>query len=414
MKLEHKEVEYCKLHVDYEADADVVSAKRDEAVASMRNTQVSGFRKGKAPDYAIKAKLGPQIDHWVINEMATHAYDDVVFETGIKPIGRPQINNLKLKGNKFTCDMFVFKKPEFELKTYADFEIPKPHMETDVQTLVENGLANIRYRFGEVLPYNEDDVVEKGDQITLSYEATIDAQPFEGGSAEGILCVVGERSQRMPGFDEQLAGMRAGESKDFDITVPQDVPEIGGKAINFHVLVHMGSKKKMAPLNDELIKACGVENLDDLRSKLTALSSEQLRIQENTELRRQVSERLVAAHDFEVPNFLVDGEAQSLAMQAGIMLESLPEKTQEALKESAKKNVQLSLILDAIRETEPDAVLSESEAHQALMKRVAVQGQDPNEFMVKSQKNGTLLGLITGLRDEYVLQWVIGKSKIVE
>ncbi len=412
MEVKHEEVEYCKLKVSYTADSEVVSAKRDEAVANLRDKQISGYRKGKAPDYAIKVQLSAQIHNWVANEMASHAFDDIVFETGIKPIGRPIINDIKLKGNKFTCDMFVFKKPTFELKTYTGFEVPKPHAETDVPTLVESSIANIRLKFGDVVPYDEADVVEYGDQITLSFESKLDGQPFEGGTAEGILYVVGEK--KFPGFDEKLFGMHAGDSKDFDLVLPEELPEIGGKTVNFHVLVHMGSKRKMHPLNDEFIKLCGVESIEDLRSKLSVLSNERLKNQEHGEIRRQISERLVLGHDFEVPGFLVGGEAASLAMQAGVMFESLPEKTQEALKESASKNVKLSLILDAIREVEPDAVLSESEAHAGLMKRVELQGQNPHEFMMKAQKNGTLLGLVSALRDEFVLEWVIGKSKIVE
>jgi FKBP-type peptidyl-prolyl cis-trans isomerase (trigger factor) len=84
-----EEPEYCKVKFHYEADPEVVIGKIDEAVAECRKLQVPGFRKGKAPDYAIKSRLRPQINQFVVREMATHAVDDIIIETNLKPIGQP-------------------------------------------------------------------------------------------------------------------------------------------------------------------------------------------------------------------------------------------------------------------------------------------------------------------------------------
>jgi len=110
-----EEPEYCKLKVHYEADPEVVIGKIDEAVAECRKLQVPGFRKGKAPDSAIKMRLRPQINQYVAREMATHAMDDIIFELDVKPIGHPKFSEIKISKNNFSCDVDFMKKPSFEL-----------------------------------------------------------------------------------------------------------------------------------------------------------------------------------------------------------------------------------------------------------------------------------------------------------
>jgi trigger factor len=410
MKVEHKEVDYCKLEVLYQADEDVVVSKRDEAIAELRKIHVPGFRKGKAPDYAIRSRCKKQVNDWIAREMGAHAYDDVVFETGIKPIGYPKITEVKLKGNKFSCSMTILKKPDFELQEYSGFKIPKPDIDRDVPKMVESSIMDIRTRLGEITPYEEEDFVADGDQITMSFEATIDGEEFEGSTVEGELYTVGDNRYH---FDKELIGMQAGDEREFDITFPEDVPTLGGKTAHFKVTVHMGSKRNPHPIDETFFKLCGVEDIQELKQKLTGIATERVRATELNAVRKQVIERLVSGHDFKVPEFLRDTEAQHLKAQWQVTSE-LSDKEKEMLNETAQKNVKLSLILDSIREMEPDAVLSDAEAHGGIAQRLEIQGKDPKKFMVEAEKNGSLIGMISAMRDEFTVQWVINNSEIVE
>jgi trigger factor len=412
MRVETNEVEYCKVNVLYTADEEVVSSKVDEAVAELRKVNIPGFRKGKAPDYAIKARCKKQIKDWVAREMAAQAYDDMVFETNMKPIGMPEYKKIDLKGDVFTCEMMVLKKPEFELKPYSEYELEPPEFDRNVEPQVEASLENLRLRLGDMLPYEEEDTIEKGDQITMSFEATIDGESFDGSSKQGELYVVGQNI--FPDFDDYILGMKADEEREFDLVLPDDLTEIGGKTATFKVTVHMGTKRKPCEINDEFFEKVGTKDLDELKGKLRVIAEARIKEVENGVYRQQISQKLVEDNDFQIPEFLRDSEARHLALQGREVFEDLPEDRQKALTDMAEKNVRLSLILDSIREEEPDAVLNDQEAQEGLAKRVIAQGGDPKKFLVEAQKNGTLIGMISALRDEFALQWVMKQAKIKE
>lgn len=316
-----EEPEYCKLKVHYEADPEVVVGKIDEAVATCRKLKVPGFRQGRAPDYAIKTRLRPQINQYVVREMVTHAVDDIVFETNIKPIGQPKFSDIKVSKNNFACDVELIKKPDFTLGEIK-FDVPKPAVDMDEEALAEKSLYNLRLRVGETQPYEENDSVEIGDQITFSFTATIDALPFDGSTVEGELYSVG--SNRWTGFDQNLLGMKADETRNFDLKFV-DGP-LAGKVAEFSVTVHMGTKHKPHPINDEFFQVMGVENIEELLNKLRSISRLSLERQKQDAIRSQVAIKLLETNKFEIPKFILEDEAKYIAAQSGLSF--IPYQTQ--------------------------------------------------------------------------------------
>ena len=288
-----EEPEYCKLKVHYEADPEVVIGKIDEAVAECRKLQVPGFRKGKAPDQAIKVRLRPQINQYVVREMATHAIDDIIFETNIKPIGHPKFSDIKVSKNNFACDVELTKKPEFELSELK-FEVAKPVVETDAEALAEKSLYNLRFRVGEVQPYEENDLVENGDQVTFSFVATIDGEPFDGSTAEGEMYTVG--SNRWTGFDQNLLGMKAEDTREFEFKFEEG--PLSGKAAKFSVTIHMGTKQKPHPINDEFYKIMGVQDIEELLNKLRSVAKMSIDRSQRDAIRAQVAVQLLDRNKF--------------------------------------------------------------------------------------------------------------------
>lgn len=412
MNVETEEIEYCKLHVKYEADPESVKEKRQEAIAELRKLAIPGFRPGKAPDYAVKARCKKQINNWVCKEMSSQAFDDVLFETQIKPIGFPKFEKIDLKDNIFQCEMIVTKKPDIELKEYSGFEIPRPHMDRDTEGQVQKMLEDIRTRFGDIEPYKEDDFVELGDQITMDFKATIDGKEFEGSTAEGMLYTVGEN--RWPNFDDNLLGATSGDEREFEVTFPDDLHSIGGKTAQFKVLIHMGTKRIPAPLDDELAQKVGLKNFGEVREKLAVIVNQRIQQNEHNLVRQQIINRLIANHDFKIPDWLLDFEAQQVAAQNKIDWNELGDDEKQVFIEQADKNLRLSLILDAIRDKEPECVLNNSEAIEVIKQQVLAQGGNPDVFLVESQKNGRLSMMINAARDEFTLKWLVDKSNIID
>lgn len=407
-----EEPEFCKLKVHYVADPEVVEAKVEEALASLRKLKIPGFRKGKAPDSAIRVRLRPQINQFIAREMATHAIDDIVFETDIKPIGQPSFSNISIKGNKFSCDVELAKKPEFELSELK-FEVPKPDVGTDAEALAEKSLFNLRLRVGETEPYEEDDFVELGDQVTFSFEGSIDGEPFEGSVAEGEMYEIG--SDRWSGWDQNLIGMKADETREFDFVFETGPDELVGKTAKFSVTIHMGTKRKPHSLNEEFYKTMGVENVEEMMDKLRAISKASIKHNEQQAIRSQVAIRLVDQNDFEVPKFLIELEAKNIAGQAGIDFDKmLSDEDKKQVLEQAEKNVRLTLILDSVRESEPDSVLNDGEAQNHLAQHLQAQGQDPGVLFNDPSMRPQLAQLIHSIKEEFTLQWVADQATIIE
>ena len=257
MQIETKELEYCKLHVNYSADSDVVVAKHNEALTQLKDANIPGFRKGKAPKLAIKQYVArnknvkAQLDNWVKQELVSQAVDDIQFEQKIKLIGQPELTALELGEMSFTCEMNILKKPEFTLKDYKGMEIPKPAPTTTIPELTEKMLQDLRMKNGEIEPFKETDFVENGNQITMDAEITVDGQIIEGGKLEGQLYNVGVESQ-FPEFDANILGMAAGETREFDLVLPPNFKDQAGKSAHIKTTVHMGTKTIPAALDDEL------------------------------------------------------------------------------------------------------------------------------------------------------------------
>jgi trigger factor len=454
MTVQTQEVEYCKLQVHYTADPDVVVEKREEIVDALKkqNVKVPGFRtplsltknrKKKARpnaskfrvkngkktkkgtganirqtevfERALKTHYKSHIDTTVMTELVSEGFDETLYETKIKPIGYPEISNKVLDGNNFSCDMLFMHKPSFELKEYKEFEIPAPDVENAAEE-AEKMAQDLRNQHGDVVPFEESDFVQDGDSLTMDVVTTVDGEELDSLTLQGLFYTVGSFTNQE--FDSELMGMKAGEQKSFKITFPDEErinPDLRGKKASFNVTVHMGTKKKPAPLDDELAQKVGLKTYNELRERLEATASQRMQVRKNIKLANQIVSRLVEGHDFKAPSWLVIMESKRAAQAQNKVWDTLSDDEIKELNEDSKKQVKLSLILDSIRETEPEAVFSESELVQRLQMNLLQQGhQNANQIIQQMHANGSLIGHVARLRDEATIQWIISTCKVVE
>lgn len=417
MTVECEEFEYCKVKVHYEAPADLVEEKRDEAVAQIKKAKVKipGFRPGKATNSAIRSSMRNQINHMVTKELVAEAYDEVLFETQMKPIGYPQIHAKRLDGDAFSCDMTFLKKPDFDLGTYKGLEIPSPHIVTTVTEGTEKMIQELRLRHGDVVPYGDDDFVQLGDKVTMDVKGEIDGTLEESISKDGMLYTIGENT--IEEFDNNIYGMKAGDEREFDIAFEDAeniVQNLRGKTAHFTVTVHMGTKIIPCPLDDELAKKINLETYDQLRSEVEGAVSAQLNRSKQEQIQQQVGKQLLENHDFEAPYWLVLMEAQKMAAQNGLKWNELTDEQIDFVNSQSKDSVRLSLILDSIRDNEPDVVFSNQEILLKLKQHFEMNGQNAMEILSRAEKDGTLIGMIAALKDEATIHWIVENSNIVE
>lgn len=396
--LELNEVEYCKVNVKYTATPEAVIEKTKEAINELRKLPVPGFRANKAPDLAIKARYKLKIAEWVKQQLIQYSYDEILFETKIEPIGQPQLLNVRLDGNNFNCEMLFLKKPEFELQEVKGLEIPTPHADTTQEKYVESMLQELRTKNGDSVPFTDQDFVQANDTLTLDYTVGEKVN-------EGVLYTVGQNI--LPDFDNNIIGMAAGESRDFNTLVD-------GEKVKVSVTVHMGMKKSPAPLDDQLAVKLGMTDINHLRSTVEGIASNRLKQHRDAQIADQISKRLIAMHDFEVPEWLISMELQGMAQKNNIKLDEVTDEVKADLNEKSKGSIKFALILDSIRKNDPSSDLTDDEVLGLIKTRLVGQVENPDVYMMEMQKNGQLIGIVAQLRNETTLQYLIDNAKLID
>lgn len=413
--LQVTEVEYCKMKVHYIADAKVVDEKRSIAIKKIKDAKfpVPGFRPGKASDIAIKVQLKDKINEIVTQDLVAHAYDDILFETKIKPIGYPQINGAQLDGSSFWCDLMLLKKPDFDLAAYKDLEIPKPHQPANKDSLTEEMLQNLRVKHGSTEPYGENDFIQAGDSVTIEYTCTIDGEVNKDLSNEGEMYKLG--TSYVTEFDDNILGMKPDDERTFDIKFDERFDaSLAGKMGTFKVKLFMGARTMPHALDDDLAVLSGYESYDIMRSNIESSVVGYLAQQEKQASLQQIASKLVSEHNFEVPSWLFLMESQKLAAQKGLNWADMEDEKKKQFNDAAKANVKLSLILDSIRDQEPECIFSDQELVNIIAQNLEANGKKAQETINKMSKDGQLIGILASLRDEAVLQWIFDRTKFVE
>ncbi len=275
---------------------------------------IPGFRRGKAPRTMVEKFYGEQVLYEdAINAVCPDAYDQAVEENDLHPVDRPEIDIKQIgKGQTFIFTAKVTVKPEVELGEYKGVEVAKANAlvtDEDVDKEIEKVLdKNSR------LVTVEDRPVASGDTAIIDFEGFVDGVPFEGGKGEGYNLVIGSGTF-IPGFEDQLIGVAAGEEKDVNVTFPEEYgsKELAGKPALFKVTVKEIKLKELPALDDEFAK--DVSEFDtleeykaDLRKKLVE-KAEHKAYHENED---NVVEKVVENAAIDLPAVMVEKRVDDL------------------------------------------------------------------------------------------------------
>ncbi|CAH2716293.1 Trigger factor [Neobacillus rhizosphaerae] len=353
-----------------EVSADQVSKGLDEAFQKVvKQVSVPGFRKGKMPRGMFEKRFGVEsLYQDALDILLPEAYGNAIDEAGIEPIDRPDIDIEQMeKGKDLIFKATVQVKPEVKLGEYKGLEVED--LDTTVTDEdVANELKTLQERQAELVVKEEGTAVN-GDTVVLDFEGFVDGEAFEGGKAENHSLELGSGSF-IPGFEEQLVGLAAGESKDVEVTFPEEyhAAELAGKLAVFKVTVHEIKGKELPEIDDEFAKDVDdeVETLDALKEKIKTRLEDSKKHEAEHHLRDTVVETAAANAEVEVPEVMVDTEVnrmlqefeQRLQMQ-GMNLElyfQFSGQDENALrgqmKEEAQNRVKMNLTLEAIAKAE--------------------------------------------------------------
>jgi trigger factor len=322
---------------------------------------------------------------------------------------------LLLDGGKFTCEFEILTKPNFELPAWKDLEIPKPHDQADATELAEKMMQDLRVRLGDVTPYTDTDFVQAGDNVIIDYEGAVDGEKVESLVAQGEMVTIG--NSPLAAFDNNLLGMSMGETREFDFVAPENgLPSLSGKTIHFIVTLNMGSKTTPAALNDDMAKKMGKATFADLQETVAQAAFARSANMNKMAIHEAIAKKLVASTQVEVPRWMSLSEAQYLTQQSQLDWNVLPDSDKEKMIEMAEQNVKLSLVLDKIREAEPEAQLTDQEVFEIIKQNLAQTKvtQSLDEVIQQMNKTGYLQILFSRIRDENTMDYVVKTVKLID
>lgn len=386
-----------------------------------KEAKVPGFRKGKVPVAAVKKQYGERL----VQDAEAQALRDLLNE-GLKAmeiaadtlIGEPNITKFEKNDNGIDVEVVIATRPAIDLGDYASLvpEVTKPSIDdVAVMERIEE-LANAQAPFINI---EEDRALVSGDTALLDFEGFVDGVAFEGGKAENFSLRLGS-GQFIPGFEDQVIGMKKGEEKTIKVTFPENYggKQLAGKDAEFNIKIHAIQGKEPVTIDDELAKKMlpGDENatLATLKEKvLEQLQSEAMSALYNDELKPTLMETFVSSFTIDLPEFIVEQEmdmalnkkARELKEEEIAELRDNAEKlkeVRESFRDDACRAVKATFIVDALARAENVSV-SEQELMQTIYFEALQMGQDPAAVYKQYEESGYLPAIQMAMIEDRVL-----------
>src|SRR5690554_18368 len=390
-----------------------------------KSISIPGFRKGKVPRKVMEQYFGESILYEdAINEVFPPAYDQAVKETGIEPVDRPELDIVQIgSGQDFIFTAEVTVKPEVELGQYKGFEVDR------VEYIVID--EEVEERIKQTLEQNarwvsvEDRPVKTGDRVILDYSGSIDGELFEGGTAEKQNLEIGS-GHFIPGFEEQMVGIKLDEEKDLKVTFPEEyhAEELKGKEATFHVKLHEIKEKELPDLDDEFAKDVSeFDTLDEYRADIKQKLEKNAEERSNTELKNNLIDLAVNNAKVDIPDVMVDFELDNMLRDIdnqlrynGLNIESYLKIANTSIddfraqyKDDAYNRVKTQLVIEAIGKAENIEVSEED--YEKQYELLAKQYNQEVETIKKSLQGG-LEHLENSIIAEKTIELLVDEAKV--
>lgn len=335
-----------------------------------KNINIPGFRKGQAPAALIKKQIPAQnILMDAVEAVANDVLSDGVEEHKLVLVDRPELRIDEINEEKVILKFICAVKPEVKLGDYKGLPIKKKATRV-TQKDIDAEVERLQQRYADMV-VKEEGNVESGDTAVIDFEGFKDGVAFDGGKAESYPLEIGSGAF-IPGFEDQLIGMAKEETKDINVTFPEDyqVAELAGQPVVFKVTVHE-IKTKVLPEanNDELIKEAkikDVETMEDYRAYVKKNLSERKDRENEENFTNELLEKVVANAEVEIPDAMIERETDEMVREItqrlsaqGFTLEQFAqvtgqdeEKIRAEVRQDAEKKVRVRLVLEAVAEAE--------------------------------------------------------------
>ena len=385
---------------------------------------IPGFRKGKAPFKMVEKAYGIQIFYEdAFNEIAGEAYVKGLEDNKIEAVSKPEIDIKQIEAGKdliFTA--VVQTKPEVTLGDYKGIELKKVEYNVTDKD-VEHELEHIAEHNARLVAV-EDRPVEKGDTVVIDFEGFVDGKAFEGGKAENHELEIGS-GKFIPGFEDQIVGMKIDEDRDIKVTFPEEYPakELEGKEATFTIKLHEIKKKELPEINDEFAKdASEFDTLEDWKKSIREKQEKANESKAKFEMEDAAIETVCKNAKVDIPSGMIETQLDNMEKDISSrlnyqgmnldqylqMIGKTKKEFRDENKEQAEKQVKTSLVLEAIMK-DAKVEVTEEEIDAKIKEMAEMYGQKEEEV----KQNPELRKYVEeSLKSEKTIHYIVDNAKI--
>ena len=386
-----------------------VKSKLQQLVSTVR---LDGFRPGKVPLSVVKQRFGSQVRDETAGELISSSFQEALQQENLKPAGEPAIDQVENEAGKELQYVATFEiYPEIEPPEMNDLVLDRPVVsvtDADVDQMIAK-LRRQRASWSKV-----DREARDNDSLEIDFEGAVDGESFAGNSGQNVNLELGSKSM-IPGFEEQLIGVNAGEERVIEVTFPADysASSLAGKTASFKVTVHSVSEAELPEMDDEFARNFGVGDggVAQLRGEIQTNMSRELESAVKSSLRKQVFDALLDRSNIDVPMALINSELDALVKKDGTGADA--ESMRGQYEDEARRRVSLGLLLSEI--IHRNQLQVDPERVRETIEGLAQSYEKPEEVVQWYYSNQEMLsGVQTLVMEEVVVDWVAGQAKIEE
>ncbi|MHB1215858.1 MAG: trigger factor [Thiobacillus sp.] len=381
------------------------------------NVKMDGFRPGKAPLSAVARQHGPGVRQELLGEMLQARFGEAVQAHQLRIAGyprfEPKAGQTDTSEITFSASFEVY--PEVKIEDLSTGKINRPVVDlSDAEVAKTLEVLQKQRRTFE----STDRAAGEGDLLKFDYQGTVDGEAFDGGKGEDFAAVIGE-GRLLKDFEQNLTGLKAGDSKGFDLTFPADyvAKDLAGKAAHFDVQVKDVQAPVLPPVDAEFAKALGVEDgdVEKLKAEVKSNLEREVKRRVQTKLKEQTMELLLQKSTLDLPQSLVAMETERLRKMTEADMQSRGVQTMKLNADmftgQAERRVRLGLILAEI--VQANKLVAQPEQIRALIQEQAQSYEDPDQVLQWYYQSPERMQEIESLAlEENVVAWVAGQAQV--
>ena len=406
--------------------ADIASRIDAEVKKIAPQVKMPGFRPGKVPANLVKKMHGEQLHAQMVNDVIRESIDSLMQEKKLRPAMQPTIDLEEgyEEGKDAELNVSLEILPEVATPDIAGLKLEKLTVPvSDAQ--VDEAIMNIADQQKSYKDAPKTKKAADGDQLIIDFTGSVDGVEFEGGKAEGAALVIGS-GQFIPGFEEQLTGVKTGDEKTITVTFPADYPaeNLKGKDAQFAITVQQVKVETESKADEDFAKSLGLESLDKLKELLRGQLEQETTGLTRTQMKRQLLDTLAAGHDFPVPQTMVDAEFDQIwaQLEQEAAKDEDPTKAMKEIESErddyrhiAERRVRLGLLLSEIGQKNGIEVTQQEMAMLTQQAAQQYRNEDRERFLqFIANEPMAAAQLRAPLYEDKVVDFLFGQAEVTE